>query len=250
MVEEEPTPTPSPEEKQVLGDDGAYKGVAAEAEAAAASMASMAEDLQRTVMQSRDSAIRSARTLQDNVPEYMDKAVSDYRTYEHAFFHKIKDGLKSATENPASTIGIGLTAAFILLPGPRRFLFRHTLGRFQSLEAKFAKAEKNVNQFKLSVDLMKQESKKLLERAAFAEKEMKFGQTELKDVGSRIQSLSKSIRKVDAQAADLMDGLREIPSGEALKLRAQVAAMTSQLKTQKSVMDKRIMKISELGVPV
>lgn len=89
MAEEEPT-TPSPEIKKNEGDEGKYKGVAAEAEAAAASMALMAEDLQRSVMQSRDSAMRSARILQHNMPGYIDKAASEYRTYERAFFHKIK----------------------------------------------------------------------------------------------------------------------------------------------------------------
>ncbi|XP_050370059.1 RGS1-HXK1-interacting protein 1 [Argentina anserina] len=246
MAEEEPTTA----SMSPSTDEDKYKGMAAEAEAAAASMASMAEDLQRSVMQSRDSALRSARILQHNMPQYMDKTASSYRAYEHAFFHKIKEGVKSAAENPGSAIGIGLTAAFIFLPGPRRFLFRHTFGRFQSLEAKFAKAEKNVNQFNFSVDHLKRESNKLIERASLAEKQMNFGQTDLIEVGSRIQSLSKSVRKVEAQAADLMDGLREIPSGEALKLRAQVAAMTSELKTQKAVMDKRIMKISDLGLPV
>ncbi|KAK9941468.1 hypothetical protein M0R45_018064 [Rubus argutus] len=250
---EEPTTTPSPvtweEGNSKNDDDDNFKGVATES-ASSMPLASMAEDLQRTVMQSRDSAIRSARSLQHNLPEYMEKAVSGFRTYEHAFFHKIKEGLMSATENPASTVGIGLTAAFLVLPGPRRFLFRHTFGRFQSQEAKFVRAEKNVKEFNLSVDLMNKESKKLLERAALAEKDMKYGRTDLMDVGSRIQSLSKSVRKVEAQAADLMDGLREIPSRDALKLRAEVAAMTSVLKRQKSVMDKRIMKISELGLPV
>lgn len=78
-----------------------------------------------------------------------------------------------------------------------------------------------------------------------------------------------------------MDGLRETPGREALKLRAeaslehcivfyvqtylwitdfltslsvsslyQVASMLSQIKKNKAELDKRIMKISELGVPV
>ena len=89
MAEEEPT-TPSPEIKKNEDDEGKYKGVAAEAEAAEASMALMAEDLQRSVMQSRDSAMRSAGILQHNMPGYIDKAASKYRTYEHAFFRKIK----------------------------------------------------------------------------------------------------------------------------------------------------------------
>ena len=232
------------------GDDDEKNGQEAAASASSVAMAaSMAEDLQRTVMQSTDSAIRSARSLQHHLPQYVEKAVSDYRTYENAFFTKIK-GLMSAREHPASTLGIGLTAAFLLLPGPRRFFIRQTFSRLQSEEAQFVRAEKNVKELNLSVDLMKKESKKLLERALLAEKDMKYGQTDLMDVGSQIQSLSKSVHKVESQAADLMDGLREIPNREALKLRAEVASMASVLKRQRSVLDKRIMKISELGLPV
>jgi len=48
-----------------------------------------------------------------------------------------------------------------------------------NVQARFVKAEKNVNMLSLSVDLMKKESKKLLQRADFAEKEMINGRTEL-----------------------------------------------------------------------
>ena len=46
--------------------------------------------------------------------------------------------------------------------------------------AMFGRVEKNVNELNLSGELMKKESKKLLERAALAEKEMIRGETELK----------------------------------------------------------------------
>ena len=41
------------------------------------------------------------------------------------------------------------------------------------MQVPFVKAEKNVKDFNISVDLMKKESKKLLERAELAEKDMK-----------------------------------------------------------------------------
>lgn len=47
------------------------------------------------------------------------------------------------------------------------------------VQAQFVRAEKNVKELNLSVDLMKKESKKLLERALLAEKDMKYGQTDL-----------------------------------------------------------------------
>ncbi|MBA0874378.1 hypothetical protein Goshw_015761, partial [Gossypium schwendimanii] len=88
----------------------------------------------------------------------------------------------------------------VFVAGPRRFLFRNTLGRFQSEEAKFSRAEKNVKVLNLSVDLMKKESSKLLERAALAEKDMKRGQKELMNSGGQIHRLAKSVYKVEAEA--------------------------------------------------
>lgn len=215
------------------------------------------EDLQRTVKESKDSAIRSAlsfqqsssshlRSFQDHVPE----AISKFNSYENTFFSKVKEELLTAKDHPAAAIGLTLAAGLFLMRGPRRFLFRNTLGRFQSEEAQFLRAEKNVKEFSFSVDLMKKESRKLLERASLAEKEMKNGHTELLDTGIQIQRLAKSVYKVETKTADLMDGLREIPGRDALKLRAEVASMTSILKQQRAVLDKRIMKISELGIPV
>lgn len=47
------------------------------------------------------------------------------------------------------------------------------------MKARYASAEKNVKDLNLSVDLLKKESIKLLERTTLAEKEMKYGHTEL-----------------------------------------------------------------------
>uniref|UniRef100_A0A2P2PJB5 Uncharacterized protein MANES_03G086300 n=1 Tax=Rhizophora mucronata TaxID=61149 RepID=A0A2P2PJB5_RHIMU len=202
------------------------------------------EDLRRrTLSLFRSSSFQS----QDHVPR---DALARFKTYEHALFTKIKEELTSASEHPGAAIGIAVTAGLLLMRGPRKFLFRHTFGRFQSEEAQFLKAEKNLKEFNLSVDLMKKESSKLLERAALAEKDMKHGLTELMAAGNEIHRLAKSVYKTETKAADLMDELRETPGREALKLRVEVASMASLLKQQRLMLNKRILKISELGVPV
>lgn len=240
-----------------MGEEGDNSNNSSSSSSSNSSSWEVMEDLQRTVKESKDSAIRSAlsfqqsssshlRSFQDHVPE----AISKFNSYENTFFSKVKEELLTAKDHPAAAIGLTLTAGLFLMRGPRRFLFRNTLGRFQSEEAQFLRAEKNVKEFSFSVDLMKKESRKLLERASLAEKEMKNGHTELLDTGIQIQRLAKSVYKVETKTADLMDGLREIPGRDALKLRAEVASMTSLLKQQRAVLDKRIMKISELGIPV
>ncbi|KAL9407458.1 hypothetical protein Peur_004430 [Populus x canadensis] len=240
-----------------MGEEGDDSNNSSSSSSSNSSSWEVMEDLQRTVKESKDSAIRSAlsfqqsssshlRSFQDHVPE----AISKFNSYENTFFSKVKEELLTAKDHPAAAIGLTLTAGLFLMRGPRRFLFRNTLGRFRSEEAQFLRAEKNVKEFSFSVDLMKKESRKLLERASLAEKEMKNGHTELLDTGIQIQRLAKSVYKVETKTADLMDGLREIPGRDALKLRAEVASMTSLLKQQRAVLDKRIMKISELGIPV
>ncbi|KAL3518900.1 hypothetical protein ACH5RR_021489 [Cinchona calisaya] len=216
----------------------------------------ISEDLPRTLQQSTDSAIRSARSFQHSssshfraFQDFLPQLRGQYSTYEDAFFRKVRDELTSVREHPAVAGGIAGTIGLLLMRGPRRFLFRHTLGRFQSEEAKFIGAEKNVKELNLSLNLMKKESGKLLERAALAEKEMKRGQTDLMNAGGQIQSFARSVHKAEAEATDLMELLREIPGREALKLRAEVASMASHLQEQRIAMDKKIMKISELGLP-
>ncbi|KAE8677188.1 TATA-box-binding protein-like [Hibiscus syriacus] len=169
-----------------------------------------AEELQAigSLKDSKDSAIRSARSLLHNssthlrsFQDFLPQASSHYKSYEDAFFNKLKEGVMSAKEHPGAAVGITITAALFLMRGPRRFLFRNTLGRFQSVEAKFLRTEKNVKELSLSVDVMKKESSKLLERAALAEKDMKRGHKELMNAGGQFHRLAKSVYKVEAEAA-------------------------------------------------
>lgn len=217
----------------------------------------ISEDLPRTVQESADSAVRSARSLQQNssthirtLQDHVLQYTAQYRSYEDLVFNKIKDQITIAREHPTMSAGIAITAGLILMRGPRRFLFRRTLGRFQTEEAQLTKAANNVNHLTISVQLMKKESEKLLERAALAEKEMNYGYTELRNAGGEIKSLAKSAHKVEVQANDVMEVLREIPGREALRLRAEVANMASSLKDKRLAMNKRIMRISELGIRV
>ncbi|KAJ0606099.1 hypothetical protein HanRHA438_Chr02g0095481 [Helianthus annuus] len=218
-------------------------------------LAYISEDLPRTVQESADSALRSARSLQHNsstqvrtLKDHVLQYTSQYKSYEDLVFSRIKDQVKVAREHSALSAGVAITAALLLMRGPRRFLFRRTLGRFQTEEARIVKATNSVHDLTLSVQLMKKESEKLLERAAFAEKGMTYGYGELRSTGGQIKSLAKSAHKVECQANDLVEDLREIPGREALRLRGEVANMASTLKDERLAMNKRIMKISELGI--
>lgn len=184
----------------------------------------------------------------------LEELVSDikvkYGQYENSFFSHFKDEVVIAKEHSAVVVGVAVASAFVLMRGPRRFLIRNTLGRLQSEETKFLKAENSVKDLGVSVDIMRRESKKLLERATLAEKEMILGQNELLNARNRVRSLSKSVNQVEAQASGMMQELREIPGREAIRLRAEVASLASLIRQQKNGLNKRITRLSDLGIKV
>ncbi|KAL9236069.1 hypothetical protein vseg_010776 [Gypsophila vaccaria] len=217
----------------------------------------ISEDLPRTFKESTDSAVGSALSLQQDAftrlrsfQDFVPLIKGHFDAYEDAFFRNLKDGFTAGTQHPAMAAGITLAATFLFVRGPRRFLLRHTVGRLQSEEARFTKAENNMKMLQISVDVMKKESRKLLERTTFAEKEMANGQAELINVGKQIQRVAKSVNNLESQAADIMDVLREMPSREALRLRAEVASVASLIKLQRTALVKRMNKLSDTGVPV
>ncbi|CAN6443079.1 unnamed protein product [Victoria cruziana] len=210
-----------------------------------------AQGVSRRIFCSTTSAIHSALTsgesagthlqsIRDAIPEVK----SRYKDYEDAIVRKVKEELISAREHPSAAAGIAVAA------GPRRLLFRQTIGRLQSEEARFLKADRNVTELGQSVDLIKKETKKLLERASFAQEEMNCGHTKLKNTGHEIQRLADSVYRKELQAFDLVDGLREVPGREALRLRAEVASLASQLKQVRAALNKRTLKISDYGIAV
>ncbi|CAN6443078.1 unnamed protein product [Victoria cruziana] len=216
-----------------------------------------AQGVSRRIFCSTTSAIHSALTsgesagthlqsIRDAIPEVK----SRYKDYEDAIVRKVKEELISAREHPSAAAGIAVAAGLLLLRGPRRLLFRQTIGRLQSEEARFLKADRNVTELGQSVDLIKKETKKLLERASFAQEEMNCGHTKLKNTGHEIQRLADSVYRKELQAFDLVDGLREVPGREALRLRAEVASLASQLKQVRAALNKRTLKISDYGIAV
>ncbi|KAL2334013.1 hypothetical protein Fmac_015226 [Flemingia macrophylla] len=48
---------------------------------------------------------------------FLPEALSQYRTYEDAFFNKVKDGLLTAKEYPALGAGLAISAALLAMRG-------------------------------------------------------------------------------------------------------------------------------------
>ncbi|KAK8953225.1 hypothetical protein KSP40_PGU009749 [Platanthera guangdongensis] len=213
--------------------------------------------IQRPVFDSRVSALRSYLSPQENffwplqkLQGYYSEIKLQYKVYEDAAVKKVKDGFMVVHEHPVATFGVAIFSGLLLMRGPRRLLWRQTFGRLQSEEAQLLKVDSGLKEIGESVEKLKKDSKNMLLRASFGEEELHRGRIKIRDAGKEIQRLVKSIYKIESQAADLIDGLRVIPGRNAIKLRAEVASLTSDLRQQRHELDKKILQISEHGVPV
>ncbi|KAG2541118.1 RGS1-HXK1-interacting protein 1 isoform X1 [Panicum virgatum] len=203
---------------------------------------------------------------------------SQYKVYEDAVVESTKetiaDALVLVKEHQVEAIGCATVAGFILfrdegffcakresnsrlggshpdvLPGPRRFLYRNTFGRFKTEKDLLNDAEESMMEYKKSIEKLKKESKYTLDKVVIGESDLRRGQTDLRSTGKQIQSLIGSIYKAESTAAGLMDRLRTIPTRQSLELRAEVASMASGLKNRRCALQERINKISEYGVRV
>ncbi|KAG9452292.1 hypothetical protein H6P81_005196 [Aristolochia fimbriata] len=220
-----------------------------------------AQILTRGVQETADSSIEAARSRLSEIRstssahfqmtlDYLDNAKTEIGAYEDALFSKIKDGLVVASYHPAIAIGAAAGFGIIAFKGPRRFLYYSTRRILTNEETLISKAESEVKELRQSLLQMKNDGKLLEERAVKAEEEMKHGRDKLRKAGHQIQSLIRSVYKIERQASGLKDILGELPRREASQFRSQVSSLASEAKKERIALGKEVSKISNYGLSV
>lgn len=174
----------------------------------------------------------------------------DYKAHESVFFAHLKRGVEYGAENPGYMAAGLAAAALVTLRGPRKLLYRATIGRFRSAEADVISAEGRVKGLRANVDLYKNETKKLLERAQLADEEFRRGRSKLLDTGTEMQRLWKAVSKTTHATKGMQDALRDLPARDSIRLRAEVAALAADARQQKLAVERRMANIAKLGLRI
>ncbi|XP_024361854.1 RGS1-HXK1-interacting protein 1 [Physcomitrium patens] len=243
------------------GDGDGSKGWPENAEETWKFYSMQAQTLGKRALSSTDETIEVARNQMKQLTDassqyfaaaqgYAARAQQEYNYYESLFFKKLKEGVHTAAQNPNATCGVLGVTTILALRTSRRMLYRYTIGRFQNEQALLARAETKVKEMRQTVDLLRNETKKLEERARLAEEELLRGRSKLKNSGYQLRNLSRSAYKTESAARGLKDNLVDLPGRESIRLRTEVAAMTSLAKQHRKILDKRVSKIAGYGISV
>lgn len=179
---------------------------------------------------------------------YLDIGLDHFERTQEQALNKIKEGVAWARENDTITIPVGATTIAILLPVTRRFLWRQTVGRFRSEEAMFRSAERSFASVAESLEGHNSEGQKLLQRLGAAEEQYDTGLRKLVATAKQLSALQKRVRSTEKAAGSLVRDLRELPSRDALGLRAQVASQVAAASMQRSSLENTLWKLSKKGV--
>jgi len=110
-------------------------------------------------------------------------------------------GVDLAREHENATIAGALGLAAIILPAPRRLLWRLTLGRFQSAEAAQRSAELKVASLSQRITEQEGEVKKLTERLDMARSEYARGLSKLQGAASELRGLTQRMQATEKKSS-------------------------------------------------
>ncbi|XP_020244072.1 uncharacterized protein LOC109822302 [Asparagus officinalis] len=180
----------------------------------------------------------------------MELAKSQYEIHEELAVAKIKEGILIAASHPEISCGAAAGLGLVVFKRPRRFLIRNTRRLFMSEESLLSDAEAKVNELRQSMNLVKNESRKLEERARKAVEEMERGQQALIKEGRGIQSELRFINRIEKETMGLKDVIREFPRRDASRFRSEVSTLSSQVKQEKKALNKTATKIINYGIAI
>ncbi|CAI5458727.1 unnamed protein product [Closterium sp. Yama58-4] len=173
-----------------------------------------------------------------------------YTQYEDVFFHHLKMGVYLVSEHRVASTAALLSALAFILPGPRKMLYRATFGRFQTPEVLVESAERKLESLKQSVEVFKNDTKKLQERAQMAESEFRSGRDKLKAAGAEMQRLAGSVRAAEKKSLGLRELLKDLPARDSVRLRSELAMATREAQRQLHAINKATVHVARLGIPI
>lgn len=225
----------------------AAKGALAEAATIATSSASAAASASSTAA---SSAYAAASDLTLTAKAELEWVKGEYFAYEQMAFGKIKEGVVMAITHPGIAAGSATLSGIVLLKRPRNYLIQRVRRMFVSKETLLSGVQAEVNHMKQTVNLVTNESQKLMDRAATAERRFQKGWNTLREEGRSIQHELREISDIEKQAVGLKGILDQLPRAHASEFRSEISGLASQVKKEKRVLNAALTKIVNYGVPI
>ena len=215
------------------------------------------KDALEEVLSSGSSLLRQAvAAARNNSASAKDRLEMTYSTgkahmesTEHVALETLKSGVGYAVQNKEIAATVGIVSTALLLAKSRRFLWRATLGRLQSIEARQQSAAQRTSRLIEHVQSQSTETGRIKEKLSAAQSEHARASAQLRQTASEVETVLKSASYTEKRALHLLEDLREMPaSKEVLKLRSDAALAASQIASQRQALEKFVLGLAKQGL--
>uniref|UniRef100_A0A0A9D1E7 Uncharacterized protein n=1 Tax=Arundo donax TaxID=35708 RepID=A0A0A9D1E7_ARUDO len=224
------------------------------AKAALGSAATLATSSASAAASASSTAASSAYAVASDLSliakEELEWVKKEYSAHEQMVFGKIKEGVVMAITHPGIAAGSATLAGIVLFKRPRSYLIQRVRRMFVSKETLLSGIQADVNHMQQTVNLVSNESQKLMDRAATAEKRFQKGWNTLREEGRAIQEELSQISDIEKQAVGLKGILDQLPRAHASEFRSEISGLASQVKKEKRMLNNALTKIVNYGVPI
>lgn len=214
--------------------------------AAEAALESGVDAVSTTVRSGLAAAKSETAAARSRLQQVYDTGAAHLEATEEQALGLLRQGVQYVrVEHPDASLAGAAALAALLLPGPRRFLLRNTLGRLRSEEAVFRSAEMRYGSLKERVEAQQGELLKLQERLAAAEAEYSRGLAKLKSSARELESLGSRVHSSGKAAHGLVKELRQLPSKAALQLRSDAANVAASASSQSRAVERSLKRVAK-----
>lgn len=151
-------------------------------------------------------------------------------------------------EHETISVAAAVAITALILPAPRRLLWKLTFGRFQSAQSAQLAAESRIASLVQTIDIQAGEAGKLLERLALAKTDYQNALRKMTGTTSELRSLVGRVEGTERNAKALMRDLRDLRSKHALQLRSDVAVKVAEVGKQKGVLERAVHDLEKNGL--
>jgi len=192
---------------------------------------------------SADALSQATEQYEDNLgtaKAHSEVALMQFHDSEERFFGDLKGFVHQCIARPYDTAAVALGVAAVVLPGPRRMLWRNTLGMFQSEEAIYRNTESKMVTLKATLETQAAQATAAEAQAAESAGEMVAARARLQAAKAQLAGLTKQATRLEAQAVDMKAAMKKLPGKEALRLRSELADSQSSAAFQRSALEKSL----------
>ena len=199
------------------------------------------------------SALRSGQqyfdAASDRTELFVQTGITHFQASEHQALATAKTAIKYTLDHQEQSIAAGIALSLIILPTPRRLLWRATFGRLQSAAAREQSAAQRTDQLIETTKQQTIDAEILLQKLKSTQTEYQAARSALKSTAADVERMTSQVGGWERRGKALLKDLRELPDNkEVLKMRIDAAQAAAATTRQHNALQKVVVSLAKQGL--